>query len=73
MYKYYSDYMNHDIHPGINVSSRNLCTYQLKNMCISVTRVKLWNTLDNSLISCKKCHHFKKCYTDRLLNKVVMC
>ena len=25
----------------------------LNNMCISVTGVKLWKTLDNSLISCK--------------------
>ena len=41
-------------------------------MCISVTGVKLWNTLDNSLISCKNVHHFKKCYTDRLLNSYVL-
>ena len=40
-------------------------------MCISVTGVKLWNTLDNSLISCKNVHHFKKCYTDRLLNRTL--
>ena len=37
-------------------------------MCVSVTGVKLWNSLDNSLISCKNVHLFKKCYTDRLLN-----
>ena len=36
-----------------------VCT-NLKNMCISVTGVKLWNTLDHSLISCKNVHHFKK-------------
>ena len=36
-----------------------VCT-NLKNMCISVTGVKLGNTLDNSLISCKNVHHFKK-------------
>ena len=39
-------------------SSRHKCKFKqiyvctnLKNMCISVTGVKLWNTLDNSLIS----------------------
>ena len=41
-------------------------------MCISVTGVKLWNTLDSTLISCKHVHHFKKCYTDRLLNSYVL-
>ena len=44
----------------------------LKSMCISVTGVKLWNSLDNSLISCINFHHFKKCYTDRLLNSYVL-
>ena len=60
-------------------SSRHKCQFKqicvrtnLKNMCISVTGVKLWNTLDNSLISCKNVHHFKKCYTDRLLNSYVL-
>ena len=48
-----------------------ICT-NLKYMCISVTGVKLWNTLDNSLISCKNVHHLKKCYTDRLLNSYVL-
>ena len=43
-----------------------------KSMCISVTGVKLWNTLDNSLISCKDVHHFKKCYIDRLLISYVL-
>ena len=60
-------------------SSRHKCKFKqiyvrtnFKNMCISVTGVKLWNTLDNSLISCKTIHHFKKCYTDRLLNSYVL-
>ena len=60
-------------------SSRHKCKFKqihvrtnLKSMCISVTGVKLWNTLDNSLISCKNVHHFKKCYTDRLLNSYVL-
>ena len=60
-------------------SSRHKCKFKqiyvrtnLKNMCISVTGVKLWNTLDNSLISCKNVHHFKKCYTVRLLNSYVL-
>ena len=44
----------------------------LKSMCIYVTGVKLWNSLDNSLISCKNVHHFKKCSTDRLLNSYVL-
>ena len=59
MYKKYSEYMNHDIHPGINVGSS-------KSMYV------LTNTLDNSLISCKNVHHLKKCYTDRLLNSYVL-
>ena len=42
-----------------------------KNMCISVTGVKRWNTLDNSLIS-RKNVHFKKFYTYRLLNIYVL-
>ena len=60
-------------------SSRHKCKFKqiyvrtnLKNMCIFVTGVKLWNTLDNSLISCKNIYHFKKCYTDRLLNIYVL-
>ena len=60
-------------------SSRHKCKFKqiyvrtnLKSMCISVTGVKLWNTLDNSLISCEQFHHFKKCYTDRLLNSYVL-
>ena len=44
----------------------------LINMCISVTWVKLLNTLDNLLISCKNVHNLKKCYTDRLLNSYVL-
>ena len=73
MYKKNQKYMNHDIHPGINVSSsKSMYVLTLKSMCISVTGVKLWNSLDNSLISCKNVHHFKKCYTDRLLNSYVL-
>ena len=60
-------------------SSRHKCKFKqiyactnLKNMCISVTGVKLWNSLDNSLISCKNVYHFKKRYTDRLLNSYVL-
>ena len=60
-------------------SSRHKCKFKqiyvrtnLKNMCIFVTVVKLWNTLDNSLISYKNIYHFKKCYTDRLLNIYVL-
>ena len=41
-------------------SSRHKCKFKqiyvrtnLKSLCISVTGVKLWNSLDNSLISCK--------------------
>ena len=72
MYKNYSEYMNQDIHPGINVSSsKSMCVLTLKT-CISVTGVNIWNTLDNSLISCKKNHHFKKCYTDILLSSYVL-
>ena len=48
-------------------SSRHKCKFKqiyirtnLKSMCISVTGVKLWNSLDNSLISCKKCSSFQK-------------
>ena len=60
-------------------SSRHKCKFKqiyirtnLKSMCISVTGVTLWKTLDNSLISCKNVHHLKKCYTDRLLNSYVL-
>ena len=50
MYTNYSEYMNHDIHPGINVSSsKSMYVLTLKNMCISVTGVKLWNTLEKVL------------------------
>ena len=56
-------------------SSRHKCKFKqiyvrtnLKNMCFSVNVVKLGNTLDNSLISSKNVHRFKRCYTDRLLN-----
>ena len=51
-------------------SSRHECKFKqiyvrtnLNSICISVTGAKLWNTLDNSMISCKNIHHFKKCYT----------
>ena len=60
-------------------SSRHKCKFKqiyvrtnLKSMCISVTGVKLWNSLENSLISCINVHHFKKCYTNRLLNSYVL-
>ena len=60
-------------------SSRHKCKFKqiyvrtnLKGMCISATGVKLWNSLDNSLISCINVHHFKKCYTNRLLNSYVL-
>ena len=42
--------------------------FLFNNCLVSV----LWNTLDNSLISCKNVHHFKKCYTNRLLNSYVL-
>ena len=32
----------------------------LKGMCISITGVKLWNSLDNSLKNCRNVHLFKK-------------
>ena len=54
-------------------SSRHKCKLKhiyvrpnLKSMCISVTGVKLWNSLDNSLISCKNVYHFKKRYTGKV-------
>ena len=62
-------------------SSRHKCKFKqiyvrtnFKNniMCISVTGVTLWNTLNNSLISCNNVHNFTKCYTDRLLNRYVL-
>ena len=57
----------------LNVSSSKYMYVLIKKkMCISITGVKLWNTLDNSLISCKNVHHFKKCDTDRLLNSYVL-
>ena len=50
MYKKYSEYMNHDIHPGINVSSsKYMYVLIFKNMCISVTGVKFWNILKKVL------------------------
>ena len=64
---------------GNRYSSTHKCKFKqiyvrtnLKSMCISVTGVKLWNYLDNSLISCKNVHHFKKRYTDSLLNSYVL-
>ena len=56
-------------------SSRHKCKFKqiyvrtnFKSMCISVTGVKLWKSLDNSLISYTNVYHFKKRYIDRLLN-----
>ena len=66
----YSEYMNHDIHPGINVSSNKSMYVLTLMLCIS--GVKLWNSLDNSLISCKNVYHLKKRYTNRLLNSYVL-
>ena len=43
----------------------------LKGMCISITGVKLWNSLDNSLTNCRNVHIFKKYYTNRLLKNYV--
>ena len=43
----------------------------LKGMCISITGVKLWNSLDNSLKNCRNVHLFKKYYTNRLLKSYV--
>ena len=61
-------------------SSRHKCKFKQiyvrtnlkKSMCNSVTGVKRWNSVDNSLISCKNNYHFKKRYTDRLLNSYVL-
>ena len=39
----------------------------LKGMCISITGIKLWNSLDNSLKHFRNVHLFKKWYTNRLL------
>ena len=43
----------------------------LKGMCISITGVKLWNSLDNSLKNCRNVHLFNKYYTNRLLKSYV--
>ena len=43
----------------------------LKGMCISITGVKLWNSLENCLINCRNVHLFKKYYTNRLLKSYV--
>ena len=40
-------------------------------MCISITGVKLWNSLDNSMKNCRNVHLFKKYYTNRLLKSYV--
>ena len=61
-------------------SSRDKCKFKQIYVCTNLKvcvflllhGVKLWNSLDNSLISCKKFHHFKKCYTYRLLNSYVL-
>ena len=43
------------------------CT-NLKTMCISNNGVKLWNSVDSSLIHCKSVHLFKKNYTVQVLH-----
>ena len=43
----------------------------LKGMCISITGVKLWNSLDNSLTNCRNVNLFKKYYTNRLSKNYV--
>ena len=43
----------------------------LKGMCIYITGVQLWNSLDNSLANCRNVHLFKKYYTNRLLKNYV--
>ena len=50
---------------------QNYARSSLKSMCISVKGVKLWNSLDSSLISCRNIHQFKKQYTDKILNSCV--
>ena len=40
----------------------------LKIMCISVKGVKLWNSLDSSLMCCRSVHYFKNKFTDNILN-----
>ena len=76
MFKAYRYILPMNVHKS-RYSSRHKCKFKqiyvctnLKSMCISVTGVKLWLTLDNSLISCKNVHHFKKCCT--LLNSYVL-
>ena len=48
-------------------SSRHTCKFKLiyvatdfKSMCIFVTGVTLWNSLDNSLFSSKNVDHFNR-------------
>ena len=43
----------------------------LKTMCISFNCVKLWNSLDSSLIHCKSVHLFKKNYVVQVLHSYI--
>ena len=69
-----SAYMNQFIQPDRNVVlQKKYARTSLKNMCIYVKGVKLWNALDSSLISCRSIHQFNKYYTDKVLNSYVLC
>ena len=69
MYTYYSEYMNHDIHLGINLSSRKSMYVLTLKICVFLLLGLNFGTpsIIHRLV-CKNAHHFKKCYTDRLLN-----
>ena len=60
----------------LSKTDENLCpTTNRETVLQSITDAlfpRLKVDFDNSLISCKNVHHFKKCYTNRLLNNYVL-
>ena len=52
-------------------TTRHNCHFTLKGMRISITGVKLWNSIDNSMKKCRNVQLFKKYYTNILLKSYV--
>ena len=50
MYQNYSEYMNHDIHPGINVSLLKICVFMLLGLNFGTPSKKCYT--DRLLNSC---------------------
>ena len=54
---------------GTAIFQQNNARINNKTRCVSITGVKLWNSLENELKNCSSIYKFKKMYKLKVLNK----